>query len=625
MHLRRWFAPLALLLIVWSLFTGASVADGDRNNSLPTDLLILLFTIVILGASVVFFYWRQIRRRQDSDQRLKEHTELIRNILDSQPDMVYYKDTDGRYRLCNENCAHFIGRSTNEIYGLTDADFYDSPTAALASQRDKETIERGAQCIHEEWLHNADGRPVLLETRKLPLYSKDGQCTGILGMSRDITESKKAQKNLEHMAHHDVLTGLANRILLNEQLDYALQLAKRSNKTVAVLFIDLDKFKEINDSIGHAVGDLLLKDVAHRLTKNLRDTDICARLGGDEFIVVLTQVDDASTINEKCDQLLSVISQPYSLQGHLLSVFASAGISVAPQHGESVDALIRNADVALHKAKELGRNRSWMYQPELSRNMHSRMSLEKDLRDALVQNDFRLVYQPQFRQNESNPLRVETLLRWPHPLRGLISPHEFIPLAETSGLIMELGLWVLRSACEQFLAWRAQGLTLEKIAVNVSAIQINGSFAESVAKILDDLNFNPQWLELEVTESLMMSGITEVTQQIHLLRNMGVEFSIDDFGTGYSSLSKIKSMPVSVLKIDQSFVRDISDESSDYEIARAIIMMAKSLGLSVVAEGVESQIQEDTLHRLGCDWLQGYFYGNPLSGEEFLTKYNTNQ
>ncbi len=625
MHLRRWFAPLALLLVVWSLFTGASVADGDHNNSLPTDLLVLLFTIVILGASVVFFYWRQIRRRQDSDQRLKEHTELIRNILDSQPDMVYYKDTDGRYRLCNENCARFIGRSANEIYGLTDADVYDSPTAALARQRDKETIERGAQCIYEEWLHNADGQSVLLETRKLPLYSKAGQCTGILGMSRDITESKKAQKNLEHIAYHDMLTGLANRILLNEQLDYALQLAKRSNKAVAVLFIDLDKFKKINDSIGHAVGDLLLKDVAHRLTKNLRDTDICARLGGDEFIVVLTQIDDANTINEKCDQLLSVISQPYSLQGHLLSVFASAGISVSPQHGDSVDALIRNADVALHKAKELGRNRSWMYQPELSQYMHSRMSLEKDLRDALVQNDFRLVYQPQFRHHESNPKRVETLLRWPHPLRGLISPHEFIPLAETSGLIMELGLWVLRSACEQFLVWRDQGLILEKIAVNVSAIQINGSFAKNVETILDDLHFNPQWLELEVTESLMMSGITEVTQQIHLLRNMGVEFSIDDFGTGYSSLSKIKSMPVSVLKIDQSFVRDISDESSDYEIARAIIMMAKSLDLSVVAEGVENQIQEDILHRLGCDWLQGYYYGNPLSGEDFLTQYNAIQ
>jgi len=389
---------------------------------------------------------------------------------------------------------------------------------------------------------------------------------------------------------------------------------------VAVLFIDLDRFRDINDTLGHTLGDMLLRDVAHRLRNNLRDSDICARLSGDEFVVVLTQA-SADYVAHKCEQLLDELSRPYQLQGHLLSMNASAGIAIAPEHGNNADILLVHADAALHQAKLLGRNRSCLYTQELTVTRNHQQLLEADLRVAVENEEFRLEYQGQFRPGESLPRRVETLIRWPHELRGLVSPHEFIPLAETSGLIKELGLWVIRRACEQFLQWRAQGLALEKIAVNVSAIQINAQFANAVAEVLETLNFEPSWLELEVTESLMMSGMTEINAQIERLRQLGVEFSIDDFGTGYSSLSKLKEMPVSVLKIDRSFVRNVHEQANDYEIARAIVAMARSLGIAVVAEGVENAEQGQTLTQLGCEWMQGYFYGRPVSGEDFSQLY----
>ncbi len=581
---------------------------------------VLLLMVVASGLTglVLFLVWSESRRRQLSDEQLRDRTRLIRNILDSIPDLIFYKDCDGRYVFCNKPFVRVMG--TNPV-GKTDYDAFDQQTAEFFRSKDSEAMARKNMNANEEWVHSADGRMLLLETQKTPIYDRKGQLIGVFGLSRDITDLKKTQQNLEHIAHHDALTNLPNRLLLNKKLEYALNLARRNEEQLGILYLDLDRFKDINDTIGHDIGDLLLKDVAHRLHNNIRDTDICSRLGGDEFIVVLTSVNDAQRIQEKCEQLLQLIAQPYSLQGHLLSVFASAGISVFPQDGNSVDELIRNADAALHKAKELGRNRCYHYERELTDSIHSRMSLEQDLRSAMESRQFTLAFQPQFKLGTAKPQRAEALLRWPHPARGMISPLEFIPLAETSGMIIELGYWVLRSTCQQFLFWREQGLMLEKIAVNVSPVQINSSFANTVTDILQQLNFDPHWLELEVTEGLMMSGTTEVSQQIEQLRALGVEFSIDDFGTGYSSLSKLKSMPVSVLKIDQSFVRDINDDINDFEIVRAIVAMASSLGLTVVAEGVETAAHESTLQELGCEWMQGYYYAKPMAADEFYQRY----
>lgn len=587
-------------------------------DSVNLVLVVLLMAFVAALTLVLLIFQRQ--RRMRSDRRLDEHAALLGSLISDLPEMVFYKDRRGVYRLCNKLGSEFLGRPSTDIIGKTDADFFDRLTAENLRLHDDEATERESITQNEEWLTDADGKSVLLDVRRQPLVSEKGHRNGVLLTCRDITESKQIQRELEYQARHDSLTGLANRYLLQEQLSFALQMARRNEESLAVIFIDLDRFKDINDAIGHTIGDLLLRDVAHRLRTNLRESDICARLSGDEFVIVLTQT-DGSHISEKCDQLLAELARPYQLQGHLLSIFASAGIAIAPDHGNNTDILLAHADAALHQAKALGRNRSCVYTTELTLNQNNQLSLEQDLRQAVLNEEFKLVFQPQFRAGEIIPRRVETLIRWPHEFRGLISPHEFIPLAETTGLVRELGLWVIREAAKQFLSWREAGLVLDKIAVNVSAMQINANFADSVAIILSDLNFDPTWLELEVTESLMMSGMTEISAQIQQLCELGVEFSIDDFGTGYSSLSKLKSLPVSVLKIDRSFVRNVHEQENDYEIARAIIMMALSLGLSVVAEGVENKEQEQTLRNLGCEWMQGFMYGMPMSGADFLQQY----
>jgi diguanylate cyclase (GGDEF)-like protein/PAS domain S-box-containing protein len=539
-------------------------------------------------------------------------------VLDSMPDIVFLKDLEGTYRLASQRArTGFL----HDVLGKTDFDLFEPAIARRHRDIDMETIRLGHGHRNEEWLTIRDGHKILLETSKTPLYDRAGQCIGILGVSRDITELRKAQNNLEHIAHHDALTGLANRTLLGKKFDFALRLARRRAESLAVIFLDLDRFKDINDTLGHDVGDLLLQEVAIRLQRNLRDSDLCARLGGDEFILILPNAGDSEELQRKAKLLLHVVSRPYEIKGHVLTVFTSAGISLFPADGNDVDSLIRHADAALHQAKESGRNAYFFYERSLTDNLHTRMTLEQDLRHALEQNQFSMVYQPQFRLGEKQPLRVEALMRWQHPRRGNISPLEFIAIAETTGMILDIGQWALVTACRQFLSWREQGLFLDKIAINVSAIQINAGFADRVISALHLLEFNPRWLELEITETAAMSGISEVTRQINQLRASGVEFSIDDFGTGYSSLSKIKSMPVALLKIDQSFVRDINDDINDYEIARAVILMAKSLGLTVVAEGVETLAQENTLQRLGCDWVQGFLYGMPLTGQEFADTY----
>ena len=609
-----------LLLGVAHMTPAHAASAGSTTLSEPVNLVLAVLLTALIATLTLVLLILQRQRRMRSDRRLGEQAALLSNLITDLPEMVFYKDRRGVYRLCNKLGSEFLGRPCSEVIGKTDADFFDRLTAETLRLHDDEATERESITQNEEWLTDADGKSVLLDVRRQPLVSEKGHRNGVLITCRDITESKQIQRELEYQARHDSLTGLANRYLLQEQLSFALQMARRNEESLAVIFIDLDRFKDINDAIGHTIGDLLLREVAHRLRTNLRDSDICARLSGDEFVIVLTQTDGAH-ITEKCDQLLGELALPYQLQGHLLSIFASAGIAIAPEHGNNTEILLAHADAALHQAKALGRNRSCVYTPELTLNQNNQLSLEQDLRQAVLNEEFTLVFQPQFRVDETTPRRAETLIRWPHEFRGLISPHEFIPLAETTGLVKELGLWVIREAAKQFLAWREAGLEMDKIAVNVSAIQINANFADSVATILSDLNFDPTWLELEVTESLMMSGMTEISTQIQQLCELGVEFSIDDFGTGYSSLSKLKSMPVSVLKIARSFVRNIHEQANDYEIARAIIMMALSLGLSVVAEGVESKEQEQTLRNLGCEWMQGFMYGMPMKGTEFLQQF----
>lgn len=596
----------------------------------PTSFWHLYGAFIIISISTIslillllFFAWRETLKRRDSEKKLIESNNLISYLLDAIPDLIYFKDTQGTYRFCNQN---FIDLTKKDPLGITDFEIFEPAVAENFRKQDLATLAHGKMDVVEEWLTLANGDVLLYETRKTPIFDNKNNLQGIFGLSRDITDLKKAQKSLEFIAHHDSLTGLINRLALSEKTDFAINNAHRNQEKLAVIYLDLDRFKDVNDSIGHDVGDLLLKEVAKRLQKNLRESDVCSRLGGDEFIIVLTQISDLQQVKNKVDRLLQIIAQPYQLNKHLISIYSSAGISIYPENGSNSTELIKHADAALHKAKELGRNRYCLYEPSLTKHIYSRLVLDKDLRKALKNNQFYLNYQPIFAEDSKTIKRIEVLVRWLHPKRGIISPLEFIPIAETSGLITDLGFWVMKEACQQFLLWKS--LTgnnqLERLAINISPIQINSNFAPKVTNLLREVSFDPSWLEMEVTESLMMSDSKEVIEQIEELKALGVHFSIDDFGTGYSSLSKLKSMPVSTLKIDQSFVQDINTDNNDYEIVLAIIQMAKSLNLVVIAEGIETKEQADTLLNLGCPLLQGYYYAKPMSNDQLGQHFTDN-
>ena len=441
------------------------------------------------------------------------------------------------------------------------------------------------------------------------------------GTVQDITDRKAAEEQVQFLAYYDALTGLPNRTLLRDRLAQALASARRRREKVALLFLDVDRFKTINDSLGHSAGDLLLKEVAKRLKSWAREQDTVARLGGDEFIVVLTGVTDASGAAIAADRLMKVMSTEFTVQGHLLSTSCSLGISVFPDHGSDAEALIKNADAAMYCAKENGRNNFQFFTQEMNNKAVERLTLESSLRLAIDREELFLVYQPQWDVTTGKITGAEALLRWRHPELGLISPDRFIPIAENSGLIVPIGEWVLRTACAQARQWQDQGLPPLPIAVNVSAVQFRQqSFPELVRKVLGETGLAAECLELELTESLLLSAADATLSMLHKLKRMGVKLSIDDFGTGYSSLSYLNQLPVYKLKIDRSFVRDITVDPDDAAITGTIISMAKNLNLKVIAEGVENEQQMSFLRQHDCDEVQGYYFSRPLEVGDFSAK-----
>lgn len=429
-----------------------------------------------------------------------------------------------------------------------------------------------------------------------------------------------AEKNLQlyQLAHHDTLTGLPNRDLLFDRLEHAMVRARRRGGRIALLFLDLDRFKTINDSLGHPVGDQVLQAVARRLRDSIRETDTVARLSGDEFILLLEDIrkpDDAVMVAEK---ILDLLAQPFSVAGHEMSLSISIGSSLFPEDGETATELIRNADTAMYRAKEGGRNCYQRYQRDLTDQMVERFELERGLHGAAERGEFELYYQPQLSSTENRLVAAEALLRWRHPQFGLVSPGLFIPLAEETGHIHEIGAWVLRAACAQTHAWLRAGLAPPPIAVNISGQQImRGDLPAIVSAQLTEWDITPEQLELEITETSLMRHSEQSLGILQQLRELGIQLAIDDFGTGYSSMSYMKRFKVNALKIDRSFVEDLPDDEVDCDIARAIIALAHSLGLRVVAEGVETAAQRDFLQAEGCDRMQGYLFGRPVPSKEF--------
>ncbi|MCW8889837.1 MAG: EAL domain-containing protein [Sedimenticola sp.] len=464
-----------------------------------------------------------------------------------------------------------------------------------------------------------------LELHKLHLEHQVELRTEELSQSNDKLQKEigirtQAEKNLKHLAHHDTLTNLPNRLLLDARLEHAIQRAHRNQSQLAVLFLDLDNFKHINDSLGHIAGDQLLQKVTLRLNQATRADDTIARLGGDEFVVLMEDFEDTTNIICLAQKILDRINEPFEVNNKAIFTGCSIGISLYPQDGETAATLLRNADAAMYRTKDEGRNSYNFYTQEMTATAYDRIILEGSLRRAIENDELAIYYQPQKRLATGQIVGLEALVRWIHPEMGVLPPGRFLPVAEASGLIVQLGEWVLKNACRQMVEWKQKGLPIEVIAVNLAGKQIRrNDLVEGIGRTLEATGCRPEWLELEVTEGFIMTETHDSIGALEQLRRMGIQLAIDDFGTGYSSLSYLKKLPIHRLKIDRSFVQDLEGNSDDAAIVRAIVSLGNSLQLDITAEGIETPYQEAFLTELGCELGQGYLYSQPLPREQIET------
>jgi diguanylate cyclase (GGDEF)-like protein/PAS domain S-box-containing protein len=557
-----------------------------------------------------------------SERKLaEEKLRLSATVLEHIADGVMVLDAYGRIVATNPGFTQITGYTEIEALGRDSTITRSSRQDEAFYQRLWEDLIEHGFWRGEIWNMRKNGEVYLESLTVSAVRDNAAMITHYVAVFSDITKAKESQDKLDHMAHHDPLTALPNRLLFHDRLQHALQRAGRDGAQLAILFIDLDRFKNVNDTLGHHVGDELLKQVAAALTGQLRDGDTLARLGGDEFIVLLENVAGQGGAGRVAEQLVSMFEQPFIVADYELFVTGSVGISLYPNDATDLNMLIRNADVAMYQAKARGRNGYQFYASSMTGEGVERLRLEAMLRRSIEKNEIFLNYQPQVEIDSGRLVGVEALVRWDSPELGLVPPARFIPLAEDTGFINQLGKWVLHEACRQMVRWQEAGLYVPKIAVNLSVKQFErGSIAHMVAEVLRETGLAPQRLQLEVTESVIMNT-GDALVFINDLHAIGVGLAIDDFGTGYSSLAYLKQLPVQTLKIDRSFIKDISTVANDKAIAIAIIQLGKSLNLSVIAEGVESEEQAAFLLRHGCNLAQGYLYSRPVLAQCVLERW----
>ncbi len=548
-------------------------------------------------------------------------SERTRVTLSSIGDGVLSTDIDGRVtflnpvseRLTGYSCAQARGRPFTEVFSIIDATTRAAradPVASSMRQDRMLCLPPGTLLVRQ------DGSEIAIEDSTAPIHNRRGQVDGAVVVFRDVTAARAQVAALAHSASHDTLTGLPNRTLLNDRLDHAIDIAARRHGRLAVLFLDLDAFKHINDSLGHTAGDELLQSVALRLRACVRLSDTVSRQGGDEFVVLLPEISSAQGAGRIADKIVKALAAPHIVRGQPLTVNVSVGISLYPDDGTSTEKLLQYADLAMYQAKQMGRNTYCFFERELNSRAVARQSVESELRQALDREELVLHYQPKFDLASGQVNGVEALIRWLHPTRGLLGPEEFLSVAEDCGLIVPIGRWVLVQACRQARAWLDDGLPFGHVAVNVCALEFRRKdFLQSIATTLSETGLAARHLELELTEGVLMSDTNASVATLQTLSAMGVSIAVDDFGTGYSSLSYLRRFPIDVLKIDKTFVQDLGSGDGDSAIVQAIIALGTSLNYRVIAEGVETPQQLALLNAQHCGEGQGFLFSRPLTAD----------
>jgi diguanylate cyclase (GGDEF)-like protein/PAS domain S-box-containing protein len=590
--------------IVWTRMNAAAMLDGRQSRG---------------HVQIV----EDISERKAAEDALFEEKERAQVTLNSIGDAVLTTNLPGNVTYLNQVAETMtgwsresaLGRPLSEVFRIVDgATRQEAPNPAQLAVRENRTVGLAADSV----LLRRDGRESPIEDSAAPIHNRDGQVAGAVIVFHDVSESRAMALKMAHLAQHDFLTGLPNRVLLTERLSRAIGQAHRHDKRVALMFIDLDYFKHINDSLGHAIGDQLLQLVAERLKLCIRDTDTVCRQGGDEFVILLTEIEQTKDAAPVAEKLIAAFAEPCLIGGNELHVTLSIGISIYPDDSPDANGVMKNADTAMYHAKANGRNNYQFFTPEMNTRAVRRLFVEGNLRRALREGEFRLYYQPKIDLASGLMIGSEALIRWLDPEHGVVNPKQFVPIAEECGLIVPIGSWVMREACRQVCAWQDAGLEAVPVSVNISAVEFrNKQFLDGVALILKETGMQPDFLELELTESILMHDAESSASLLETLKEMGMHLAIDDFGTGYSSLSYLKRFPINTLKIDQSFVQDIAIDSDDASIVSAMIGMGKSLKQRVIAEGVETDAQLRHLQALRCDQGQGFLFGHPLPADEF--------
>ncbi|HUP62403.1 MAG TPA: EAL domain-containing protein [Thermoanaerobaculia bacterium] len=565
---------------------------------------------------------RHAIERKSVEEALVQEKQHAQIMLDCIGEAVVCTDISGNITFLNLVAKNMSGWSWQEAAGrpmaetlrIVDATSRETIANPMALATASRSVHLPSNCI----LIRHDGVEIPIEDSGSSIYHREGQPAGAVIVFHDVSAVRAMSLELTYSAQHDFLTGLPNRLLLNDRIHQAIALAPRHNKHVALLFMDLDGFKHINDSLGHPIGDKLLQCIARRLVDCVRASDTVSRQGGDEFVVLLSEADHWEDIATTARRMLHAVAEVHSVDQHDLHITTSIGVSVFPDDGLDAETLIRNADTAMYQAKENGRQSCQFFKPEMNARAVERQSIEESLRRALERKEFVLHYQPKVNLKTGAITGAEALIRWTHPVRGSVPPVQFVPVAEDCGLILPIGNWALREACRQARAWVDAGLPLTTIAVNVSSMQLqHGDFLAGLFAILDETGLDPRFLELELTESVLMEHSESAASILQTLREKGVQVAVDDFGTGYSSLSYLRKFPVDALKIDQSFVSHISTAGDNASIVTAVISMARSLKLRVVAEGVETLEELVFLQTHECDEGQGFYFSQPVPPEQF--------